>query len=551
MIKQLEALQGLRHNWDTQWQDVHDITWPDGGDFTLSRAPGERRTDLIYDQAAALALEKNAAIWELLLTPRTQGWHMLVPTLPELLDDQEAREYFEELTRILFSGRNRPGSGFYDQKHVSYKSLGAYGNECFNPMPIDGGGISYASVHIGAVWVDVDDRGRIDTTFYKFSLSAKAADQKWGDRAPKCVKDALGITPFKDFEFLHVVKPRRGYDPRLLGPKGMPFESWEIALKDKEFIPVSDPLRGTLEESGGFRTSPYIYSRFTVNPSEKYGRGPAMMVYQSNSTLQAQRRSQVISGEMAVHPPLLTQSDGLFADTDPTEGFALVPSAMNPGFLDDNLRPKVVAFQNGYKHSLSEAMIQHDIDTINDAHLADFFKVLVDNPNMTATQALLLAQEKANRVTPVVGRQQDEALGPLIIRELDILAEQGALPDPPPVLLEAAGEYDIEYLSAATRIQKEEEIQSIRAWLSDVLPLAEIDPTINEIPDLHELVRFMGDARGVPASMLNSKEEVQAAIKVQAQAAAADQTVEDLPGMARAAKDLQSANMLPREVQAG
>jgi len=551
LIKEWDLLKSQRFNWDSHWQRVHDIVWPDGGEFTRERSPGERRTSnpQLYDMTNVLAIESFAAVMESLLTPRNQIWHRLKPSLPELAEVHEAKEYFEELTRILFAVRNRPGSGFYDQKHEGYKSLGAYGNDCLNPAPMKGGGISYRYVHVGAVWVETDDRGRIDTIFYKFKLSRKAAFQKWGDRSPKCVMDKLEAKPYEDCEFLHVVKPRKDFDPRLIGPKGMKWESWEVSIKDREFIFIRDALRGTLEESGGFDTIPYIYSRFTVNPAEKHGRGPAMLILPDNESLQEMSRSQLLAGQMAAEPPLLTQDDGLLAQVDADEGLTLQPGALNSGWLDQFGKPRAVAFDNGYKHTLTEDMLAQKRDVINQAHLVTLFQILVDNPQMTATEALLRAQEKGQLITPTVGRQQDEMLGRMIERELDILEQQGLLPPPPQVLVEAEGEYDIVYESAATRLQKEEEIQAVRAAYADIIPLMELDPTVASVPKIHETARFLLEARGVPARLINSEEEVREELAAEAEVSQEEQAIDAIPGMARAAKDLQSANLLPQQTQ--
>jgi hypothetical protein len=542
-MQQHDALRAMRSNFDSLWQLVHDICWPDSGDFTIERAPGDIRTQSVYDITAVSALEKFAAVL-------TQRWHKLKPSVPELADDHDAMEYFEELTRILFAMRNRPGSGFADQKHEGYKSLGAYGNDCLSAMPMKGGvGISYRYTHVGSVWIEVDDRGRVDTYFVKFTLSAKAAEQKWGDQTPKCAKDVVEMRPFETHDYLHVIKPRQGYNPNLLGPKGMPLESWEISLQDHEFIPVRDPLRGTLEESSGFRTSPYIYSRYTVNPSEKHGRGPAMLTLPCNETLQQEVRTQLLAGQLAVEPPILAMDDGILAGAG-SKGLSLVPSAVTVGGLDALGRPRYQTFENNYKHAMAEDMAQGQRDQINDMHMVSLFQILVDNPQMTATEALIRAQEKGQLITPTVGRQQSEMLGRMIERDLDILESQGMLPPMPEVLVEAEGEYEIEYESAATRLQKEEEIQSIRAGLSDVVPLMEIDDTVRHIVDIHAVGRHILEARGVPADLVNSKEETEAAIAAEAQVIQEEEATAAAPAMAKAARDLQAANLMPQEVQA-
>jgi hypothetical protein len=85
--------------------------------------------------------------------------------------------------------------------------------------------------------------------------------------------------------------------------------------------------------------------------------------------------------------------------------------------------------------------------------LVSLFKVLSEHPNMTATQVIELVNEKGILVAPTLGRQETEYLGPMIDRELDVLASQlgtdgrPLLPPMPPVLREARGEYQVVYTS--------------------------------------------------------------------------------------------------------
>ena len=53
---------------------------------------------------------------------------------------------------------------------------------------------------------------------------------------------------------------------------------------------------------------------------------------------------------------------------------------------------------------------------------------------MTATEVLERAREKGALLAPTMGRQQSEALGPMIEREIDILVECG-------LMLRSAGAY--------------------------------------------------------------------------------------------------------------
>jgi hypothetical protein len=59
---------------------------------------------------------------------------------------------------------------------------------------------------------------------------------------------------------------------------------------------------------------------------------------------------------------------------------------------------------------------------------------------MTATEVLKRSQEKSMLLTPLVARQQNESLSPMIERELDILIRKGKLP---PIPEEVGSVYDV------------------------------------------------------------------------------------------------------------
>ena len=78
--------------------------------------------------------------------------------------------------------------------------------------------------------------------------------------------------------------------------------------------------------------------------------------------------------------------------------------------------------------TINEQKMEQRRVAIDDAFLVTLFQILVDTPRMTATEALIRAQEKGMLLTPTMGRQQSEALGPQIERELDLLMFHRILP---------------------------------------------------------------------------------------------------------------------------
>jgi hypothetical protein len=93
---------------------------------------------------------------------------------------------------------------------------------------------------------------------------------------------------------------------------------------------------------------------------------------------------------------------------------------------------------------------------INDALLQTLFQILVDKPNITATEAMLRAQEKGQLIGPTGSRIESEFLTKMQERELDIMSAAGQFPDMPEVLRERGGITEIEYDSPLSRAREAE-----------------------------------------------------------------------------------------------
>jgi hypothetical protein len=193
--------------------------------------------------------------------------------------------------------------------------------------------------------------------------------------------------------------------------------------------------------------------------------------------------------------------------------------------------------------------MQDERKLINDHFLITLFQILVDAPNMTATEAMLRAQEKGALLAPTMGRQQSEMLGPTIERELDILAHAGAFPPMPDELLAAGGEIEIEYDSPLTRAQKAEQGIGILNTFNAVAPFVEARPDILDKFDFEECVDVIADVNGMPAKCLNSPEIMKRMKQQRVEQQQMDKLLEAAPIAAGAAKDLAHAQSLAGAAQ--
>jgi hypothetical protein len=296
----------------------------------------------------------------------------------------------------------------------------------------------------------------------------------------------------------------------------MDFASYYIAIEGHT----------TLEE-GGYQTFPYSISRYYQVGGEIYGRSPAMDVLPAIKTLNEEKKTILKQGHRAVDPVLLAHDDGVL------DGFNLTPGAINAGGVSADGRPLIHTLPVG-NIAVGKDLMDDERAVINDAFLVTIFQILVETPQMTATEVMERVKEKGILLAPTIGRQQSEYLGPMIERELDLLAQQGLLPPMPPELIEAKGEFKITYDSPLTRAQRAEEASGVMRTIESVLQVVNI--TQNPEPLDHfnwdNVVPEIADIHGVPAHWLASPEEVAQRRAGRAKQAESEAAMRAAPGTA-------------------
>lgn len=526
IIDQQSRLERERTTWDSHWSEIAEVILPRQDDFFQNneRTPGEKRTQKKFDDTGALALDKFSAAMESILTPRASRWHGLKSGDPVVDDNQEAEEWFDRVTDFLFSIRYSPRSNYASQQHEVYMSLGAFGT---GVMIVEDTmrGIRYKSSHLSEHYFMENIHGRVDIDYRKYRLTARQAAEKFGaENLPEKIQTALEKEPHTKFWFIHLVMPNTGDVS-----KDFAFASYHVSIEGKKLL-------GT----GGFKTFPFIISRYVTAPSEIYGRSPGMTALAEIKMLNAMRKSDLRARHMAIDPPILATSEATL------RRLKMQPAHINPGTLDANGNPLVKPYMNGARIELSNDAIMQSREFINDTFLVTLFQILVDQPQMTATEVLQRAQEKGSLLSPTMGRQQSEALGPMIEREMSILEgyglfEDGAILEMPDVVKQLGGEYQVEYTSPLSRMQKTEEALGTQRTLEAALPLVQLDPSILDNFDLDQYVDIMGDSNGAPARLFRAPEERDAIRKARAEAAQMAALAEAAPTVAGAVKDIAQA----------
>lgn len=522
LIRQYESVKGSRGTWEQHWREVGDLILPQKSLFQQSQVKGEKRTRRIFDSTPRLALNRFVATLESLITPRTQKWHGLRASNEALNQIRDVRVWFDEVTKLLFRVRYSTQSTFSSQSTEVYESIGAFGTGAMF-VGTSETGIQYKSVHLSEIFFSENKDGVIDRVYRRFPLTVRQAIQAFGgDNLPEKMFSAQDSE--QEFHFLHFVIPNQEQDPEMPGPGGMPFLSWIISEQEKKLIGFS-----------GFSAFPYAISRYTTSINEVYGRGPGIFALPEIKMLNEIQASLIRQVHMDTDPPVLLTSDGSLSR------FSLKPGAHNHGALDRQGNPLAAPYKNDSNLPAGAAFAAEKRAVIDAFFLVDIFDILQDNPRMTATEVLERAREKGILLSPTIGRMQSEFLAPLIIREIDILATAGVLPPMPDVLIEAEGEFEIDYDSPLTRSQRADEALGTERAIDSAIAKSEVYPEILDNYNPDEIVRIINEANGVPAKATNSIEEVAQIRANRAQLRQAEQLVEALPALAGAAKDMNTA----------
>ena len=545
ILRAAEIKFSKRGIWEAQWEQVSQKVLPYYSTSFFSQGntvPGAQRNQEQFDVTANGALLKFASIMESELVPMGSQWHRIRPTDPTLRKSRDAMNWYDLVADTMFHYRYSPRSGFHSNMHEGFISIGAFGtcglftDAYRDPTSPSARGLRYRQIPLGELFFSVNHQGQVDTVYRRFKMTLRQIAQRWGkDNLPQSLKDKLSAAPEEEVFLVHCVRPNREYDGNRIDAKGKRFSSHYI-LKD---------ARHLLEE-GGYRTFPYSVARYLTAPGEDYGRGPAMNVFPSINVLNEEKKVVLKAGHRALDPVLLAYDDGIL------DSFQMRNGALNYGGVSADGRPLVHALPTGDPR-IGQEIMEDERKAINSGFLIDLFQILVETPQMTATEVLERAREKGALISPTMGRFQSEGLGPMIEREFDLLVYQGLIPPPPQIILDANAEYKIEYDAPLNRQMRSEAASGI---MRSVQYSAEIasqtqDPSVMDWYDFDVITPEVADINGAPSRFIRSADAVAQLRQGRQADKQAAQLTQALPGMAAMTKAVAPQGSMPNQGQPG
>lgn len=503
--------------------------WQNDGPPNRESSMDRTSSRIAYDSTGMRSLPKYVSILERIATPTGRLYQKLKASNADLMRIHSVQVYFGEVNRTLFRERYASRARFVQANGETFQNIGVYG---IGPKSITWrkptpqsrrGGLSYKAWSVRDIFIMVDDENNVVAIYRRMFMNARQAAKKFGaDNLPPKVKaeyEKPNRSETTSFEFVHVLKERDDYAPDALNARRHPICANYIAVEDAVYV----------GEEEGFASLPYVTPRVATEADNPYGFSPAMIAKAALGGSSQMKKTVIKQAHKAVDPPLLANDDGVLSGR-----VDIRPGAVNYGGVDNQGRRLVQPIIDNARFDVATELIQDDRGDIEDSFFVKLFTLLEERPEMTATQVVEEMGQKASLLAPTMGRLQAEYLGPMTEREILLLAEHGMLPPMPPEMIEAAGEYVIDYDTPLANALSAEEVKGFMQLAEFATGVAEKkqDPAPLDWLDFDRAIPDMGGILSVRPEWLRSEDAVKAIRADRAQSQETAQVLEQAPAIA-------------------
>ena len=483
----LSRLMEKRKTWETHWQEVADYFLTRKSDVTESHTRGDKRNLQVFDSTGVRALELLSSSLHGSLTSASSRLFNLRFKNSVVNEDDTAKEWLEDSADKMYMAFNR--SNFQQEIFEAYHDLCCFGTAAMFIEADDEDIIRFSSRHIKEIYIAENGKGLVDCIYRRFTITAKAAADKFGlENLSKNLQTLYKKSMFDEVEICHAVKPRNVYDPSKLDKKNMPFVSTYFEMETDHII-----------SHGGFREFPYVVPRWLKSSNEVYGRSPAQSSLPDVKVLNKMVEIQLEAAAKIINPPLLVPDDS-----------SLLPIRTAPGSLiyyRSGARDKIEPLNIGGNAPLGLNLEDQRRTSIGKAFYIDQLLIQeASSRTLTATEVQARQEERLKILGPVMGRLQSEMLNPLIVRVFNIMLRGKHFIEVPPIL--ANQEIEIEYISPMAIAAKGNQLSSIMRGMEIFGTISQVSPVMDYL-DSNGLVKELIKILGLPARMIKSDSEVE------------------------------------------
>ncbi|OBQ80706.1 portal protein [Mesorhizobium sp. WSM3873] len=546
ILSRQAELETERAAYEPVWEAVAEFCDPDAPDIWTGRRTSrgesqaerqERRGSRVYANTINSAANRLAAGLESLIIPQSEKWHGL--TTAEMDDEEtdEEKEWAEALRDFLFALRYSANSNFVPTTQACLRNVVRYGPAYLYAEEGFGGTlIRYASIPVVEGYLSRNRWGQVDTFHRRYERTARQAAQLLGyEKLPARIK-ALVDDPAKcegKVSLIQCVQPR---DERRMYRSGGFYQYLDAAFASYHVIEDEEEI---VRESG-FRTFPVSIFNWRRYEGDAYGISPSIEALTTVREENAVRRSGLRALQQITDPPTASKAR---LDYVPV----LNPGENYPGLIDDNGRALIQPIATGQNPSYAFDYAASRAEEIRDMMFVNLFQTLVQNPQMTATEALIRQEEKGALLGPS-GSIIQAGFAANLDRELSILEDKGLYDEDsrfaPPESL-AGKTVRPTFTGPLDVLRRSAEARDTIQVVTTAMQMAQFDPGIMDNIDGDEALRVVQSAGRSPQRIFRRKDEVEGLRGARAQAQQAQAGMAAIATAGKVAKDA-----VPAAVQA-
>lgn len=510
--------KSLRANFEDLWQRLSDYVIPNKNDINKDLWPGQARQDQIFDNTAIVALEQLAGALHSLLTNPQSLWFELFTGDAKIDDRDDVRVWLQDTARRVLEVLNN--SNFNTEMHEVYLDLGSFGTVGLfieeDPELV----VRFSAKNVKGLVISENNKGWVDEIYRCFKWNARNIVSEFGDAALKNdkIKKAYDDNSEDLFEVIHAIYPQTA-------EKG-PLSQFKYI---SQYILECDDFE---LKASGYYEWPCPTPRWSKSTNEVYGRSPAMTAYPNVRTLNLIKEQVIKAAAKTIDPPLALPDDGYLL---PLKTF---PGGLN--FYRAGAEPVVPLLGQhvNLDPRFNFEVVNEIKENIKNAFYSNVLQ-LAESDRMTATEVNARLEQQIRILGPLVGRQQDELLSPLIFRVMKIMERNNLLLPAPQAIVEAGG-VQVRYSGPLAKSQRLSQTNSLLRTIELVTPVVNADPTVLDNIDGDEYLREVSRLQNFPQKVIRTREQV-AAIRKQRQ----DQAAQEKAMVAQQMQAEQAGQMAP------
>ena len=545
--RRLASLKLERSSWMSHWKEIGEVLLPRTGRFfATDENRGSRKNDILDDTATG-ALGTLGAGMQYGQTSPARPWVRIETSDPDLMEHADVSLWCDQVTRLILMVFAR--SNTYNTLHSMYEELGAYGVAASIVLPDYENIIHHTPLTIGEYTLGTNSKNQVDSLGRELQMTVAQIVEKYvaggtalkersgswdWSRVSSQIKNAWDRHEVDSWiRVQQLIEPRKFRDPEKRDNKNM---AWRNVV-------IEEGANADLVmHEGGFRRFPVIAPRWHVSGNDVYGSTwPGARALGGIKQLQFEHMRKAQAIDFQTNPPLMVPSHLKNQESDFLPGGV---TYFDPGGAG------LGKVESAFKVDLNLQHLLLDINDVrqmvNAAFYADVFLMMdrlqgIQPRNQREVEER--HEEKLLMLGPVVERQQNECLGPLIDIAFDALSEAGALP-PVPESIEGM-DLEFKYTSVLAQAQRRASMAGVDRIVGAVASIAAAkqDPSVWDKVDTDVIIDKAAGYEGVDAEIIRGKEDTQRIREARAQAQQAQQQMAEAQQAAETAKTLAAAPM--------